>query len=263
MLKLTYDLEKDNRWFFEEENEVYKLKNEQLIKQLDATKHLVETKMKEIDKLWESGYKGVMKESWSVDKTDADSEFSYATEEPGLRPEENILDLAVDNAEFYADMLWQEVDLVDFTQKSFATFMTVEFYDHDTKVTDVVEGYTPNYATQFSFKNAVDDFYIKYLETKSVKLEIFITKAAKAEPLGFVTIPLNDLIISDSKLTSGSKSAVVHNTGYIVSAKDPSRKLGMIRFKLRMRKTLAEALKWYKEKQALDAVNSEKIVDNL
>jgi len=28
MLKLTYDLEKDNRKYFEEENEVYKSKNE-------------------------------------------------------------------------------------------------------------------------------------------------------------------------------------------------------------------------------------------
>lgn len=39
------------------------------------------------------------------DRTDADSEFSYAPEEPGLKPEENILDFAVEAAEFYADML--------------------------------------------------------------------------------------------------------------------------------------------------------------
>lgn len=61
--------------------------------------------MREIDKLRESGYRGVMKEVKVTDHTDADSEFSYATEEPGLRPEENILDFAVDTAEFYADML--------------------------------------------------------------------------------------------------------------------------------------------------------------
>jgi hypothetical protein len=74
-------------------------------------------------------------------------------------------------------MLRQDVDLADYTQKSFATFLTVEFYDHDTKVTDVSEGYNPNYATQFSFKNSIDDFYIKYLETKTLKVEVFITKA--------------------------------------------------------------------------------------
>jgi len=46
-----------------------------------------------------------------------------------------------------------------------------------------------------------------------------------------------------------------------VSSKDPSKKLGVIRFKLRMRKTLSEALKWYKEKTTLEAINSEKIVE--
>ena len=60
--------------------------------------------MKEIDRLWDSGYRGVAwdkKDDW----TDADSEFSYATEEQGLKPEENVLDLAIDSAEFYGDML--------------------------------------------------------------------------------------------------------------------------------------------------------------
>jgi len=121
--------------------------------------------MKEIDKLKDSGYRGVARDV-KMDRDDADSEFSYATEEPGLKPEENVLDLAIDNAEFYGDILRQEVDLLDYTSKNFSTFLTIEYFDHDTKVTDVCEGFTPNYATQFSFKNVVDDFYIKYLETK-------------------------------------------------------------------------------------------------
>lgn len=61
--------------------------------------------MKEIERLRDSGYWGVPRDR-KEDHTDADSEFSYATEEPGLKPEENVLDLAIDNAEFYGDMLW-------------------------------------------------------------------------------------------------------------------------------------------------------------
>lgn len=91
---------------------------------------------------------------------------------------------------------------------------------------------------------------------------MFITKASKAEPLGHILVPLNDILIADSKLTSGSKSAVIHNTAYVISEKDATRKLGAIRYKLRMRKTLAEALKWYKEKIDLEAVNSEKILES-
>lgn len=90
-----------------------------------------------------------------------------------------------------------------------------------------------------------------------------MTKASKAEPLGHVLIPLNDILLADSKLTPGSKSSVINSSGYVVSEKDPSRKIGMIWFKLWMRKTLSEALKWYKEKISLDAINSEKIVSNM
>jgi len=45
-------------------------------------------------------------------------------------------------------------------------------------------------------------------------------------------VPLNDLIISESKLTKGSKSAVIHNVAYIISSKDPSKKLGSLRYKI-------------------------------
>ena len=108
---------------------------------------MIETKVKEIERLKESGYWGGVTRTKQDDNADADSEFSYATEEPGLKPEENVLDLAIDNAEFYGDMLRQEVDLLDYTSKNFSTFLTVEFFDHDTKVTEVSEGFTPNYGT--------------------------------------------------------------------------------------------------------------------
>lgn len=39
-----------------------KSKNEQLVKQLETSKNLIETKVKEIDRLRESGYRGVTRE---------------------------------------------------------------------------------------------------------------------------------------------------------------------------------------------------------
>jgi len=147
MYKLANDMTKKSVELVEAENDILKSRNEQMTKQLEASKNLIETKVKEIDWLRDSGYRGAVVRDKKDDQNDADSEFSYATEEPGLKPEENILDLAIDNAEFYGDMLRQEIDLLDYTSKNFATFLTVEFYDHDTKVTDVSEGFTPNYGT--------------------------------------------------------------------------------------------------------------------
>jgi len=48
-----------------------------------------------------------------------------------------------------------------------------------------------------------------------------------------------------------------------MSSKDPSKKLGQLRYKIWMRKTLAEALRWFKEKLDLEAVQSDKIVEKV
>ena len=88
------------------------------------------------------------------------SEFSHESVETGLKPEENILDLAIDCAEFFGENLSQIMDTEELTPQSFQTFVTVDFYDHDSKATDIQEGFKPDYSTQFSFKNKIDDFYI-------------------------------------------------------------------------------------------------------
>lgn len=59
MYKLANDMTKKNVELYESENEILKSWNEQLTKQLEASKNLIETKVKEIDWLWDSGYWGV------------------------------------------------------------------------------------------------------------------------------------------------------------------------------------------------------------
>lgn len=88
-----------------------------------------------------------------------------------------MLDLAIDFADFFGESLSQVLDVTDLTKENFLTFLTVEFYDHDTKATDVSDGFKPSYATQFSFKNKVDDYYIRFLESKHVKVEVFLSKS--------------------------------------------------------------------------------------
>ena len=54
------------------------------------------------------------------------------------------------------------------------TFLAVDFYNHDTKHTDYCEGFEPVYNTLFSFKNSLDNFYLKHLEKDSVLIDIFV-----------------------------------------------------------------------------------------
>jgi len=55
--------------------------------------------------------------------------------------------------------------------------MTIDFFNHETKHSGLAEGFEPAYSTQFSFKNAIDDFYLQYLEKNTLVLEFFITRA--------------------------------------------------------------------------------------
>ena len=57
------------------------------------------------------------------------------------------------------------------------TFVTVDFFNHETKHSGLSEGFDPSYTTQFSFKNSVDDFYLQYLSQNTLMLEFFITRA--------------------------------------------------------------------------------------
>ena len=82
----------------------------------------------------------------------------------------------------------------------------MDFYNHDTKSTDMALGLEPIYNTLFSFKNTVDDFYVKYLERETILVDIFyIPKAQAGQPnmasgavkLGSARLPLSKLLDKD------------------------------------------------------------------
>ena len=108
-------------------------------------------------------------------------------------------------------------------------------------------GYEPNYATQFSFKNAVDDFYLQYLEKNTMTMEFFLTRANNALKLGSAKIPLSRLL---DKETSFQVCEIVHE-GVASAGSGDQYVLGKIFFKMRMRKPLEEALRWFTQKRAL------------
>ena len=56
----------------------------------------------------------------------------------------------------------------DALANSVKTFITLDFFNHDTRNTDMITGYDPKFKTLFSFKNAVDDFYLKHLHQETI-----------------------------------------------------------------------------------------------
>jgi hypothetical protein len=58
----------------------------------------------------------------------------------------------------------------------------------------MAEGLRPNYQTQFSFKNRIDDFYVTFLQKQSLKMDLYMSMNNSAVHLGRCEILLKDLI---------------------------------------------------------------------
>jgi len=79
-------------------------------------------------------------------------------------------------------------------QKTLVTFVTIDFYNHDTETSQLAEGYRPLYNTQFSFKNRIDDFYVQFIQKHTMKVDVYISKNNAAIHLGHAEIFLRELI---------------------------------------------------------------------
>ena len=177
------------------------------------------------------------------------SEVTTRTDDSELGPQDNLLDLRISSATFNRTQVTQlltagkqEVD-----PSTISTFLAVDFYNHDTKNTDMTFGLEPIYNTLFSFRNTVDDFYIKYLERDIILIDIFyIPKsppgqqklATGALKLGSAKLPLNKLLEQDYSFQA---QEIVH-----IGEGQVEVPIGKVFYRMRPRKPLDEAIKWYK-----------------
>jgi First C2 domain of RPGR-interacting protein 1 len=114
--------------------------------------------------------------------------------------------------------------------------MTIDFYNHDTRNGDLADSFEPNYGTQFSFKNTIDDFYIQHLEKSILTIDFFITRAQNAIKIGSAKVVLSKLLEKDHSFQA---QEIVHDNG------NGGVAIGKIFYKMRMRKSIDEAIKWY------------------
>jgi protein fantom len=158
-----------------------------------------------------------------MDTLETQSEFSQVSCDGEVLPEQNFLDLIIKDAEYYFDSFKsvlgdREVQLY---QKSLVTFVTVDFYNHDTETSQLAEGFRPLYNTQFSFMNKVDDFYVQFLQRQSLKLDVYISKNNAAVHLGTCSIHLRDLIEREKPIMDvNNRTPVIEKTLRVMGVKD-------------------------------------------
>ena len=122
----------------------------------------------------------------------------------------------------------------------------MDFYNHDTRNSDLAEGFEPNYSTQFSFKNAVDDFYIGFLEKNTMSLDFFLSRGSNAIKIGSAKISLSKLLEKDHSFQAAE---IVFDGGDMGATYG----IGKVLYKMRMRRSLDEAMKWFLQKKTLKA----------
>lgn len=182
---------------------------------------------------------------------EAMSEFSVLTEESDIGPGENILDLRVAQVEFDRRVIDKIFNLKETMPQAVRTFVTFDFFVNETKNTDLKDGYSPQFDTIFCFKNKVDDFYIKHMLEQSIRAEVYAVKGSSKK----TTIKIGEAHLPLSTLISGEASFQVQEILFKsedINQNDRQITLGKISYRMRMRKPLDSALKFYRETISLD-----------
>lgn len=135
-------------------------------------------------------------------------------------------------------------------ESSVQTFITLDFFNHDTKPTEMAFGYEPDIDTIFSFKNNVDNFYLKYLEKEHIIAELFILKSGaggqgkQSVKIAEAKLPLSPLLSND-----GGMSQVMNWECTFEKLKGKS--IGTILYRFRMRHKLDKAILMQNKKEAI------------
>lgn len=107
--------------------------------------------------------------------------------------EQNYLDFFVGEANLDEQAIRKLVPNAE-NMKNPLSFLTIDFYNHDTVHTGISEGLKTNYDFQVSFRVQVDEFFIMFLETESLIMELYVSNGAEATRIGLAEVSLKDIV---------------------------------------------------------------------
>ena len=167
------------------------------------------------------------------------TEFSQDETEPELPMNENALDIFFGEC-IYEDGLSEELG---FNIDHMLSFFSVDFFIHETQTSDILNGKTPMFNFQLTFKVDVNENLINYLDSEYIYIDIYSLRDNVQTIFGKGKISLKELI--DLENSPQSSTRVVNSICSLYYIKNPNLKIASIHYKMRMRKPLNEALKWY------------------
>ena len=169
--------------------------------------------------------------------------FSVDSEED-LAVDENYMDLYITKANFDVESIQNKLGLPIDNLKS---FISVDFYLHETQVSNLMTGQKPNYDFQLSFNVSVDENFIIFLEDDFILIELYYLKNNTQTIFATGKIMLNQLI----QIEHDPRTRVVNGYIEMFYISDSSIKMCDIKYKMRMRKSILEKIKWFNERKQL------------
>ena len=167
------------------------------------------------------------------------TEFSQEETEEELAMNENALDL------FFGECIYEDGlgDELGFSIDHMLSFFSVDFFIHETQTSDILNGKTPIFNFQLTFKVDVNENLMNYLESEFINIEIYSLRDNIQTIFGKGKISLKELI--EIEKSPKSSSRVINSICSLYYIKDQNLKIASIHYKMRMRKPLSDTLKWY------------------
>jgi hypothetical protein len=160
-----------------------------------------------------------------------------------LEASENYLDLYLGEMVLEDMAVSQQVRGVIRDVKNLMSFLTVDFYNHDTDHSNVAEGLRFDFRYRMSFRVQVDQTLVNYLERDSLKIELWGSEGSSAPLIGTANITLKELIAR----SQDSISPVVHSKAPLYGQDHVL--LGVIDYRIRMRLPISPLLKWLRDRR--------------
>ena len=174
------------------------------------------------------------------------TEFSQEETETELGVDENALDLYFGEC-VYEDVLTSELG---YKVEDLSSFFSVDFYIYETQTSDILNGKNPMFNFQLIFKVDINDNFLNFLENDKLLVEVYQLRDDVQMILGKGAISLKELM--DIENSPESTSRVISSQVDIFYDKDDKLKIATLYYKMRMRKPLSEAIKWYHEKEQFE-----------
>lgn len=114
--------------------------------------------------------------------------------------------------------------------KKVLTFLTVDFYNHDTQHSSIAEGVHTNYNFQISFKVLIEEVFLQYLEHDFIKIELYVSEGMDAFLVGKANISLKDL--TNKMLGEGIAPAL---SSSLTLYGENNEIIGVLNFRMRMK----------------------------